>query len=307
MTRRYLVTGGCGFIGRHLCAALVAEGHRVTVLDNLSSGEARALPPGARLVRGDIRRPQDLAEAMSGCDGVFHLAAVSSIVACAEDRPATRSVNVDGTAAVLDASAARPLVFVSSAAVYGEQTIMPIPESALLRPISPYAEDKLAAEALVRSAAQTGGTMILRPFNVFGPGQVTGSPYSGVITRFAEAARAGQALTVNGDGGQTRDFIHVADVAWAMVLAMRQAETAIGIDVVNLCRGETVTVLELALLIGQLAGSTAPVRSGPPRSGDIRDSRGDPARARALLGFEAQITLAQGLADLLHTDGAAVA
>lgn len=296
---RLLVTGGCGFIGRHLCAALAARGEALTVLDDLSTGSADALPRGTRLIEGDICDPSAIARALEGAEAVLHLAAISSVEACTARRAETGRVNLGGTRALLAQSAVRPVVFTSSAAIYGDQTVSPVPETAMPRPLSPYAEDKLASEGLL--AASGAPAIALRPFNVYGPGQPPGSPYSGVITRFAERAAAGHALRVNGDGLQTRDFIHVRDVARGLVLALDRARAAPPgqFEALNLCSGRALTILDLARLVASRTGSPVTPLHGPARPGDIRHSCGDPARARARLGFAAEIDIATGLADLL--------
>ena len=273
------------------------------MLDDLSTGAVGALPHGVRLVRADICDADALAAAVEGADGIFHLAAVASVEACTNDPEETRRVNVEGTRAVLAARGGRPVVFTSSAAIYGDQAVQPVAETATPAPISTYARDKLASEGLLRAdaAAGRGGGVALRPFNVFGPGQLAGSPYSGVITRFAEMAMQGLPLRVNGDGGQTRDFVHVSDIARALGAAMTLAEARSDrFEAINVCSGQVVSVLDLARLVAQLTDLKAAPVFGPARPGDIRASCGDPDRARALLGFSAGVTLEEGLAALFE-------
>lgn len=298
---RFLVTGGAGFIGRALCGALLRAGHEVSVLDDMSSVNAQPVLPGVRLVRGDICDPIALRQSLTGVAGVFHLAAVSSVVACAGAPEQAARTNLGGTEAVIAAAGHLPLVFTSSAAVYGEAGAIPVTEDLTPQPISAYAEQKLAAETALADLGRHGRVMVLRPFNVFGPGQSTRSAYGGVLTLFAERALAGRALRVDGDGGQLRDFIHVQDVALGLIAAMDQCRNAPAplYDRLNLCSGQGVRILDLARMVQRLAGSDLPLSFGPARPGDIRHSLGDPGRAARRLGFRPQIGLEDGLRDLL--------
>lgn len=293
-----LVTGGAGFIGHHLCHHLVAQGHQVRVLDDLSSGSRAALPDGVALIQADICDAEALDAAMTGMAGVFHLAAVSSVEACSQDRSGTRRINLGGTQAVVRAASARPVVFTSSAAVYGDQSQMPVSETAEPRPISPYAEDKLASEVCLRESG--GPALAVRPFNVYGPGQQAASPYSGVISRFVARAQSRQALRINGTGSQTRDFIHVSDVARGLGLAMEHLlQAPKGFEVVNLCGGRAISILDLAQTILEVSRSEMPLIFAETRLGDIQHSRGDAHRASEVLGFRAEVKLSDGLTTLL--------
>ena len=205
----YLVTGGCGFIGSHLCAALVARGDRVRVLDDLSTGSRANLAPGAGLVVGDVADPAVVQGAMQGVDGCFHLAAIASVERAVREWLATHRVNLSATIGVFDAARAVgpvPVVYASSAAVYGDQETLPIAEDAPKRPLSAYGADKLGCEqqALVAGHVHQVPTMGLRFFNVFGPRQDPKSPYSGVISIFCDRLSAGQPVQVFGDGGRSR-------------------------------------------------------------------------------------------------------
>ncbi|MGC8476483.1 MAG: NAD-dependent epimerase/dehydratase family protein [Acetobacteraceae bacterium] len=295
---RYLVTGGAGFIGSHLVAALLAEGHRVRVLDDLSTGRRDNLPAAAELILGDVADPAATAAAMAGMDGCFHLAAIASVARAAEDWPGTHRVNLGGTVAVLDAARARrvPVVYASSAAVYGDCAELPLTEAAIPSPLSAYGADKLGSElhAAVASGVFGVPTVGLRFFNVFGPRQDPASPYSGVISVFAGRLRAGMPLPLHGDGGQTRDFVFVADVVAALRAAM--ARPAGGAAVFNICTGTPTRIRDLAATLAAIAGVTLRLTEGPPRPGDIRHSLGSPAAARAALGLGPPTPLAQGLA-----------
>ncbi len=300
----YLVTGGCGFIGSHLADALVAAGHGVRVLDDLSTGSADNLPPGATLLHGSVADPALVRQAMAGVDGCFHLAAIASVQRSEEDLLGTHRTNLGGTLTLLDAIAASgrriPFVYASSAAVYGDCPAVPIGEDAPKRPQSAYGADKLAGElhAAVATHTRCIPTTGLRFFNVYGPRQRPDSPYSGVVSIFADRIARGLPLTVFGDGGQTRDLVAVADVVAALLQAM--ARRLPGAPVFNVCTGQAISVLDLASAIGAIHGVTPQIAHGPPRAGEIRHSVGDPSRGRAALGLSAAVPLATGLRGLLY-------
>lgn len=306
--RRALVTGGAGFIGRALAARLLREGAEVTVLDDLSSGDASRLDRGACLMEGSVTDPGRVAEAMAGADAVFHLAAIASVARCNEDLAASHRVNLGGFVNVLEAAAAREqrpaLVYASSAAVYGDNPETPLREDARLRPLSPYGADKLGCELHASAAATVLGLRStgLRFFNVYGPGQDPGSPYSGVISRFHRAARLGEGVTIFGDGGQTRDFVFVDDVVEALLSAAAR-EKGEAAEILNVCTGRETTVLDLAARLARLTGKTMPLAHAPARAGDIRRSSGDPARLEAILGRRPGTDLSAGLAQLVERGG----
>ncbi|MEM0937182.1 MAG: NAD-dependent epimerase/dehydratase family protein [Pseudomonadota bacterium] len=304
MSLRVLVTGGAGFIGRALCHRLVATGHTVAVLDDLSSGDALALPQAVRFHRADICDRTALREALLGVDAVFHLAAVSSVEACLAAPAATSRTNLQGTVVLLEEAAGRPVIHTSSAAVYGNQKRLPIHETATPNPISPYAVDKLGSEwHLARAASLNGArTAALRLFNVYGPGQRMGAPSAGVVARFAELAHLGAPVVIQGDGGQVRDFVHIDDVVEALVATLGYVLRApAGHHLcANVCSGTAVTILDLARQLSDLAGRCAPLRFAPSRLGDIRRSLGDRSRAEALIGVTPQQNLHAGLLDVLR-------
>jgi UDP-glucose 4-epimerase len=296
----FLVTGGAGFIGSHLADALTARGDRLRVLDDLSTGSPANLPKGVELVTGDVGDAAQVAGALAGVDGCFHLAAVASVQRCNEDWPGTHRVNQTGSLNVFEAARARklPVVYASSAAVYGDNPALPLDENAATRPLSAYGADKLGSELHARVAAHVHGvpTTGMRFFNVFGPRQDPASPYSGVIAIFANRIAARQGVTFFGDGGQERDFIYVADVVRHLVAAMDRLKAgAAGGDVFNVCTGRVTTIRQLAETVASLSGAKLEASLGPPRVGDIRRSLGSPARASAALGVSAQTTLADGL------------
>ncbi|WP_372620659.1 NAD-dependent epimerase/dehydratase family protein [Falsiroseomonas sp.] len=293
----YLVTGGCGFIGSHLCAALAARGDRVRVLDDLSTGSPDNLVPGAELMRGDVADAALVRRAMQGVSGCFHLAAIASVERGVQDWLGTHRANLTGTIAVLDAArpGRLPVVYASSAAVYGDQATLPIAETAPRRPLSAYGADKLGCEqhALVAGVVHAIPTLGLRFFNVFGPRQDPRSPYSGVISIFCDRLSRGEPVTVFGDGEQTRDFVFVADVVAALLAGMQAASTEA--PVLNVCSGRPTSVKLLARTIAEVCGVAPVVNHQPARSGEIRHSLGDPSRSRALLGLGEPAGLGEGL------------
>ena len=301
-----LLTGGCGFIGSHLADALVAAGHGVTILDDLSSGKRANAPQAARLVVGDVGDAAIVLPLVAKADAVFHLAAIASVVVCEEQPAHAMRTNLQGTVNVLTGAAERriPVVYASSAAVYGDNPSPPLGEQAATGPLGNYGRHKLASEqAAAKAWAKDQVPSVgLRFFNVYGPRQDAASPYSGVISKFASKVKAGSPLTFFGDGGQTRDFIYVGDIVRLMLRALEHATQ--GAQVFNGCTGVAVSLKQLAAEIGRAAGREAQALHEPPRVGDIRHSLGDPSLAAQVLGFRAQTPLAQGLADLLAVDDA---
>jgi UDP-glucose 4-epimerase len=300
----YLVTGGAGFIGSHLVDALLAAGDAVRVLDDLSTGKRANLDGRAELVVGDVADPAGTTAAMQGAAGCFHLAAVASVQRGNEDWPGTHRVNLGGTVAVLDAARRHgkvPVVYASSAAVYGDLGDDVATEASPCAPRTAYGADKLGSEQHAAVGWNVHGvpSVGLRFFNVYGPRQDPSSPYSGVISIFASRIGAGQGVTLHGDGGQTRDFVYVADVVAHLLAAMAMMGRAPGANVFNVCTGRETSVAALAGLIGEFSGATPAIGHGPARAGDIRRSVGDPSRARAELGVAATTKLAAGLAALM--------
>jgi len=298
----YLVTGGCGFIGSHLAEALLVAGHRVRVLDDLSSGHLTNLPPGAEFHRGDVAEAADVAAAIEGCAGVFHLAAIASVERAVRDWAGTHRVNLSGTIAVFEAARRAgnlPVVYASSAATYGNRTAMPVTEDGPMRPLSAYGADKLGCEqhALAGGVVHGLPTFGLRFFNVFGPRQDPSSPYSGVISIFVDRMARGEGVAIFGDGGQTRDFVHVADVVRALTAAMGAASPEAPVS--NVCTGRETSVLELAHAVAEVCGLAPDIRQLPPRAGEVRHSRGCRGRMEALLGAGLPMTLRDGLAEVV--------
>jgi UDP-glucose 4-epimerase len=299
----YLVTGGAGFIGSHLCDALVRDGHAVRVVDDLSTGHRRNLPSGVELIEGDIVDPAVMQAGVAGVDGCFHLAAIASVERGVQDWLGSHRTNLTGTITVFDAVRRErpgiPVVYASSAAIYGDCPTIPITEVAPKRPLSAYGADKYACElhAVVASHVHHVPTVGLRFFNVYGPRQDPRSPYSGVISIFCERLRRGMPIEIFGDGLQTRDFINVGDVVAALIAAMvRRPDNA---PVFNVCTGTPTSVLELAQLIASLRGVVPDIHHAPPRAGEIRDSLGAREFAARELGLGAPVALRDGLKDVL--------
>jgi UDP-glucose 4-epimerase len=262
----YLVTGGCGFIGSHLCKALLSRGDAVRVLDDLSTGSLASLPAAAAFIQGDVSDPQSVRQALAGVDGCFHLAAVASVELSNRDWLRTHRTNLTGTITVFDAAMAVgpvPIVYASSAAVYGDCPSLPLRESSKKQPLSAYGADKLGCELHARVAGRVHRlpSIGLRLFNVYGPGQDSKSPYSGVISIFCELVRRGQPIKVFRDSQQTQDFIFVGDVVTALLRAMD--ERSAGSSVFNVCTGRGTSVLELARTIASLCSES--LRSGSDR------------------------------------------
>ncbi len=304
MTERFLVTGGAGFIGSHLTDALLAAGHAVRVVDDLSTGKRLNLDPRAEFIQGDIADDALMRSVMTGMTGCFHLAAIASVARCTEEWVTTSRTNIGGTIAVMDAARLAggvPVVYASSAAVYGDQPVQPIHEELRLQPRSSYGADKLAAELHASAAfvVHRLPSVGFRFFNVYGPRQDPSSPYSGVISIFAGRLAARQPITVHGDGGQTRDFIAVSDIVRFLLAGMARIRQTPAALVLNACTGHATSILQLAELLVRLLGSNTPIGWGPARDGDIRESLGDPRHAAEVLGVTARTGLEDGLRVLL--------
>lgn len=292
-----LITGGCGFIGAHLCAALSARGDRLRVLDDLSTGSEARLPRGTRLLLGDINQPAALAEALDGVDACFHLAAIASVERAVRDWPGTHRTNLSATIALFDLARRRaiPVVYASSAAVYGRGDGHPLAEDAPTSPLSSYGADKLGCEQHAQVAGLVHGvpTLGLRFFNVFGPGQDPASPYSGVISIFCDRLSRAQPVSIFGDGRQSRDFVFVGDVVRALIAALPLASTRA--PVLNVCTGSAVTIQGLAETIAGITGLPLQIHRQPPRAGEITHSVGSPTRGRQMLGLGSPVSLRDGL------------
>jgi len=289
-----LVTGGAGFIGSHLVDALLALGHRVRVLDNLSMGKLANLPldnPQLQFIQGDVADAAVVAQAVAGCAAVAHLAAVASVQASVDDPVATHQSNFVGTLNICEAMrlhGVKRVLFASSAAVYGNNGEgLAIDEATPKAPLTPYAADKLASEHYLDFYRRQHGLepAIFRFFNIFGPRQDPSSPYSGVISIFTQRVQQGLPISVFGDGEQTRDFFYIEDLV---------AQGA-----VNVGWNQAVSLNQLLAQIGELCGGLPVVNYQAPRAGDIRHSRADNQRLQAHYQLPAATPMREGLRRLL--------
>jgi nucleoside-diphosphate-sugar epimerase len=299
----YLVTGGGGFIGSHIVDALLAEGHRVRVLDNFSTGKRDNLASvlgEIELIAGDLRDRAAVQQAMDGVECVLHQAALPSVPRSIRDPITTHEVNATGTLNTLIAArdaGVRRLVYASSSSVYGDTPELPKREGMTPRPRSPYAVSKLAGEQYCRAFASSYEleTVCLRYFNVFGPRQDPGSPYAAVIPLFASALLNGGKPRVFGDGQQTRDFTYVANAVRANLLAATSPKAAGA--VCNIACQERTSLLSLLGMLGEITGKQPDPTFEESRPGDVRDSLADLTEARGKLGYEVGVPLREGLRD----------
>ena len=302
--KRALVTGGAGFIGSHLCEALVAAGCGVTVLDDLSTGRAENLPGGVRFVNGSVSRPDVVADAVSGCDFVFHLAAMVSVPASIADPQGCFERNVVGTDCLVRAAARAGVagfVHTSSSAVYGPQPCLPSQERDPIACASPYAASKACGELLVQAAALSSAFpgVSLRLFNVFGPRQDPKSPYAAVVSAFVDAATEHRPCKIYGSGDQTRDFVPVSQVVEAFLVACLHARRVAG-ESFNVGLGRGTSVRDLASMIAREAGSAALPELHPPRAGDVAHSRACVDKIQSVLGLRMSANLENAFAELVR-------
>ena len=301
-----LITGGAGFIGSCTARLLLEQGHTVTVLDNLSTGEVRRLPlshPELQFIEGNVLDYPLFLRLIQSCDAVLHLAAIVSVPFSIAHPAETFQVNVYGFLNVLNAMRETKrrsrLVYASSAAVYGNRTALPCcEEAALSHPLSPYALHKINNEQYAGLHAELYALQALglRYFNVYGAGQDNRSPYAGVISRFLEAYKQGRTITIFGDGTQSRDFIHVRDVARANHLALTGKYTG----VLNIATGHPETLLQLISCIQQVGKAKASTEHQPKCTGDVYASYADITRAEQALGFKSAITLQAGIQQMFN-------
>ena len=298
-----LVTGAAGCIGSHLVDALIEQGSQVRALDNLSTGFKKNLAhldghAQFTFVDGDAADPATTAEAVKGCDAIFHLAAMASVPRSMREPALCHAWCATSTVNLLDAAnqaGVRRMVLASTSAAYGDSTFVSKRETDPPAPLSPYAAAKLSAENYLRSFAKTSDleTVILRFFNVFGPRQDPQSEYSAVIPRFVSLILASQPPVIYGDGLQSRDFVYVQDVAKANLLAA----TVPGIsgEVFNVARGQRTTLLELIAILSDLLEKPITPIHEPARLGDVRDSLADVSHSRTSLLFEPDVDMVDGL------------
>lgn len=297
----YLVTGGAGFIGSHIVDALVKRGDSVRILDDFSSGRRENIAHNldrVQLIEGDLTDSEIVRKAVRGVDFILHLGAISSVPRSLADPLASHRVNATGTLHVLMAAreaGVRRVVYSSSSAVYGNDPTLPKNEDMPLYPLSPYAVSKLAGEHYCTAFHQVYGlpTVSLRYFNVFGPRQDPNSEYAAVIPKFITAMVLGESPVIYGDGLQSRDFIYVANVVNANLLACERA-SAVG-QVMNIASGDRVTLLDLVAELNGILDTHSQPRFEAERPGDVKHSQADIARARKLLGFAEVTPFRQGL------------
>jgi UDP-glucose 4-epimerase len=297
---RVLVTGGGGFIGSNLVHALLGRGDDVRVLDNFATGNRANLEGlDVEVVEGELRSYERVHNAVRGVEVVFHLGALGSVPRSVQDPLTSSAVNIEGTLNVLLAArdeGVRRVVFSSSSSVYGLRRDLPVTESVAPDPLSPYGVAKLAAERYCVAFSrvyESFESVVLRYFNVFGPRQSPDSQYAAVIPLFLARIAAGEPITINGDGEQSRDFTYVANVVDATI---RAAEApGVSGNLLNVAASAPVTVNELANTIGRILDRPVEKLFAPPRAGDIRDSWADISAAREALGWEPAVGLEDGL------------
>jgi nucleoside-diphosphate-sugar epimerase len=315
-----LVTGCAGFIGSWITQTLLERGHTVRGLDNFETGKREnighlldrsgsahriqgAVPPSSgafQFVECDLRDPDAAGQACQGVDFIFHEAAIPSVPRSIRDPRTSHAANVDGAFNLLEgarAAGVKRIVYAASSSAYGNQPVLPQRENMLPMPLSPYAAQKLSAEFYMRSYAEVFGleTVCLRYFNIFGPRQDPGSPYSGVMARFTLQMLRGERPTINGDGEQGRDFTYVENAVAANLLALHAPPEKVSGRVFNVACGERHTLNETFRVLAPLLDFKEPPVYGPPRAGDIRNSLADISAAREAFGYDPKVTFEEGL------------
>ena len=302
----YLVTGGAGFIGSHLVEELLGRGHRVRIVDSFITGKRENIdaavagrsPDSFELVEGDLADPAVAQQSVAGVDYVLHQAAIPSVPRSVEDPLTSHRANVDATLSLLVAArdaGVKRVVYAGSSSAYGDTPTLPKREDMAPNPQSPYALQKLVSEQYMQLFTQLYGleTVTIRYFNVFGPRQDPGSPYSGVISLFLRALIDKRSPTIHGDGEQTRDFTYVDNVVDGVLRAV-DAPGAPG-EVINVAAGTRQSLNQLYASLQQLTGSTLTAVYGPARAGDVRDSQADISKAQRLLGYQPLVGVDEGL------------
>lgn len=311
----YLVTGGAGFIGSHLTEELVRRGHQVRVADSLITGKRRNLDhiPGVEFLEGDLADARVAQRAVAGMNYVLHQAAIPSVPRSVKDPITSNQANITASLNVLVAArdaGVKRLVYAGSSSTYGNTPTLPKREDMAPNPLSPYALQKLVAEQYCQMFTKLYGfeTVTIRYFNVFGPRQDPGSPYSGVISLFSTALIEGRQPIIYGDGEQTRDFTYVANVVDGVLKAC-EAPKAAG-EVINVATGVRISLNELLRVMKKITGTDLEAIYKEERAGDVKDSQADISKARALLVYEPLVNLEEGLKRTLEwcrTESAAAA
>ena len=305
---KYVVTGGAGFIGSHLTQELVDQGEEVTVIDDLSTGNQQRLKnisDKIRIVKGDIRDLEFLKKEFKGVDFVLHQAALISVPESIEKKELYKEVNVTGTGNVLEAARTnkvKRVIFSSSAAVYGDTESLPVKESTELKPLSPYAEFKIKGEQMCAEYYQKHGlkTIVLRYFNVFGPGQDPESEYAVVIPLFIKKVLENKSPIIYGDGDQTRDFIYIRNIVHANMLALKTDNQEAFGNPINIGSGQEISINQLLRLVNKNLGKKIEPEFSPEREGDIRHSCSDISKAKELLGYGNKYSFEQGLKETIE-------
>ena len=300
---RYLVTGGAGFIGSHLVEHLVGAGQEVVVLDDLSAGRRENCAPvrrRIRFIRGTVTDLSTCRRAMEGVDYVLHHAAVTSVQRSVDEPLVAHQVNATGTLNILLAARearVRRVVYAGSTSAYGNAAALPNSEDHIARPLGPYAAAKLGGEGYCIAFHATYGleTVVLRYFNIFGPRQDPQSQYAAAVPRFIAAAVQGEPPTIFGDGTQTRDFVYVANVVHANLLAARAPAARVAGQVFNVGSGNSVSVNDLWDRIRSLTGVPVLPRYAAGRPGEVKDSLASVAKAREIIGYEPVVDFDEGL------------
>jgi len=302
--KHVLVTGGAGFIGSHLSAKLLSLGAHVTVIDDLSAGDMDRVPKGVNIIEGCITDSALLLSAMQGSDAVFHLAAIASVPLCEADPAWSDKVNLQASLEIISAANC-PVIFASSAAIYGEPVEIPIAENHPISPVGYYGQQKATIDANICSLdSQSTPACALRFFNVYGAGQDPSSQYSGVLSIFIDRASTGRQITIFGDGEQTRDFIHVSDVVQALLLTgsslVDDGVSSPGhASAFNICTGSPVTLNEVVGVISSHVEGDVAVSYEDGREGDIKHSSGDSAKLQSTFDWKPETSLTDGLLSLL--------
>ena len=301
----FLVTGGAGFIGSHISDRLLADGHCVRILDNFSTGKHENIPASAdvEVIEGDVGNYDTVRTAMEQVDIVFHEAAIASVPETVGNPLSSERVNYRGTLNILEAArhaGVKRVMFACSAAVYGDLPELPKQESMPVKPLSPYAVDKLASEQACQMYTHLYGleTVALRYFNVFGPRQDPSSPYSGVISIFSDTLSQGKQPTIYGDGEQTRDFVYVSDVVEANIKAATSPAAA-G-KAINIATGGKLSINDLLKTICNIKDQPFEPIYKPGRQGDIKHSRADISAAREYLDWQPVVGFEAGLRNLFE-------
>jgi len=296
----YLVTGGAGFIGSHLCEELIRRGERVRVVDSLVTGKRANLAqlPQVEFIEGDLANLDVARRSVQGVDYVLHQAAIPSVPRSVEDPITSNRANIDASVSLLVAARdarVRRVVYAGSSSAYGDSDTLPKVETMGTAPLSPYALQKLVVEQYCALFTSLYGleTVTIRYFNVFGPRQDPSSPYSGVISLFISALCEGRQPTIFGDGEQTRDFTYVANVVDGVLRASQSA--GVSGEVINVATGGRISLNQLFRTVRDLVGARIEPAYGPPRAGDVKDSQADIGKARRLLGYEPRVTFEHGL------------